>query len=448
MKKQLIKKYLDYGLSQKAQIEIYYQESQEEQIDVCHQKIEKSSAAIDRGLAIRVIKDQRTGFSYTTSLKEADIIKTIDNAIASATYTASDKYQKLPAKKIIKNNQRLALYDKNIAQMTTAEKIALAKKTEKSAYAQDSKIKNTETATFSTTVTSNLLANSNGVFFQEKQTICGASIEIIAKSGKKMEAGFDYQYSTNLRNLNCTKIGSTAAHNALTMLTAQSIPTGKYELLLPPNAAISFLSVIVPMFFADNIQKNKSLLKGKLNQTIASPLVTLIDDPFIVGGFGSYLYDAEGVPGQKKTMVQNGILKNYLYDTYTANKAGVTSTGNASRYSLKTEPGIGGSNFYLQPSKNKNSNLINNIASGIKIKSLIGLHTADPISGQFSLGATGELIENGKTQHAVKNIAIAGNLLELLNNISAVGDDLMFRPDSGALGAPSLVIENIQVAGE
>ncbi len=448
MNKENLTKYINYSLAKKAAVEIYFQESHEESIEVCQQKVEKSSAAVDRGLAVRVIKDQRTGFAYTTSLQEEDIIKTIDCALAAAAYTTADKYQALPEKKIIKNKKQLALYDKNIAQMTTAEKIKMAKKTEQSAYAQSSKIKNTETASFSTEVTRTFLANSHGIFVQDQQTLCGASIEIIAKENKKMEAGFDYQYSTKLSDINCSKIGETAAHNALTMLKASSLPTGKYDLLLPPKAAISFLSVILPMFFADNVQKNKSLLKNKLERAIASELVTIIDDPFLPGGFGSYLYDAEGVPGQKKIMVKNGILKNYLYDTYTANKAGRQSTGNANRYSLKAEPGISGSNFYLLPSKTKNNNLIKNISRGIKIRSLIGLHTADPISGQFSLGATGELIENGQLKHTVKNIAIAGNLLELLKNISAIGSDLLFMSDSGALGSPSLVIKNIQAAGE
>lgn len=441
------KKYLNYGLKNGAdEIEVFYQESQENSVEVRKQKVEKLQAALDKGLAIRLIKNKKLGFSYTTSLQETDILKTIENALDSAEYTDSDEYQQMPLPKPAPQ-KKLKIFDPAIAKLTPKARINVAKNLEKSAYAYNKKIKKTESASFSSGMVKTWLYNSHGVNLAEERTYCGVSLEIIAADKKQMEAGYDYQYTTSFKKLNPELVALNAAEKAVKMLSAVDIATGTYDLLLTPKVSINFLSVILPMFCADNIQKNKSLLKGKLQQNIAAKIVNIVDDPLLPYGLGSYHLDAEGVPGKTKDLVKNGRLKQLLYDTYTANKDQTSSTGNSIRYSLKAEPDIGGSNFYIVPGRQSEKHLIKNIAKGLLIHNVMGLHTADPISGQFSLGAVGQLIDKGKITKAVKNIAIAGNLSEFLQNISALGNNLEFLPESGSIGSPSLVIKNIKVAG-
>ncbi len=448
MNKQL-KKYIQYALDHGAgEAELYCQEQQEDSIEVRNQKVEKLQHAVDRGLAVRVICKQKLGFSYTTSLAEEDVLKTIDNAITSAQYTGADEFWSMPKPARRKKTPPLKLFDRAITKLTAAERLRLAKQLERTGYAYDNRIKKTESASFSTGITQSWLLNSHGVSSEEQRTYCGAALEVIASAKGQMEAGADYQFTASLNELKIKTIAETAAEKAVLMLGAGDIQTGVYDLLLPAEVSINFLSIILPMILADNIQNNKSLLKEKLGQQIASKIVTILDDALLPQGLGSFILDAEGVPGQTKIIVQNGILKKFLYDTYTANKGKTVSTGNAVRHSLKGEPGLGASNFYLKPGKQTRTELLRSIKKGLLIHNVMGLHTADPISGQFSLGAVGELIENGKITRAVKNIAIAGNLLELLQNISGIGKDIQFAPADGAIGAPSLVINNIKAAGK
>lgn len=446
--KNVWQKYLEYGLAHgAAEIEFFAQESKDFSVEIRQQKIEKLHNAADRGLAVRVICAQKLGFSHTTSLNEADIIDTIDQAITSAQYTATDPYWKLPKPQKIKKIP-LKIFDRNILALTPKEKIKIALDLEKNAYKANKKVNKTETASFSNGISRTTITNSHGINYTEERTFCGVSLEIIASDKDKMEAGYDYQYTTRLNQLRPENVASTAAKRAVLMLDATEVPTGNYDLLLTPKVSINFLSVVLPMLCADNTQKNKSLLAQKRGQKIGSKLLTLIDDPFLPGGLSSYLFDGEGVAGKNKTIVKAGTLKQFLYDTYTANKEKIRSTGNAVRYSLKAEPGVGPSNFYLQPGKQTTDTLTKSVKHGLLIHNVMGLHTADPISGQFSLGAVGQLIENGKLTKAVKNIAIAGNLLEVLHNISAVGKELEFTPEGGALGAPAMIIKNIKVAGK
>lgn len=445
--KNVWQKYLEYGLAHgAAEIEIFEQESKDFSVEVRQQKIEKLQTAIDRGLAIRVICDHKIGFSHTTSLNETDIINTIDQAVASAQYTAIDQYWNFPKPQKLKKIP-LKVFDRNILALTPKEKIKIALGLEKTAYKFDKRINKTETASFSSGLARTTITNSHGINYTDEHTFCGVSLEIIASEQDKMEAGYDYQFAARLNQLNPDNVASTAAKRAVLMLNAAEVPTGNYDLLLTPKVSINFLSVVLPMICANNTQKNKSLLAQKIGQKIGSKLLTLIDDPLLPGGLSSYLFDGEGVAGKTKTIIKAGTLKQFLYDTYTASKENIRSTGNAVRYSLKAEPGVGPSNFYLKPGTQTAAALTRSVKHGLLIHNVMGLHTADPISGQFSLGAVGQLIENGKIIRAVKNIAIAGNLLDVLQNISAVGNELEFIPEGGAIGAPPMIIKNIKVAG-
>lgn len=444
MKKQL-EKYLSYAKQKKAKaIELFYAESQDDTVSVRNQEIEQIQSACDKGLSVRVIKDQHFGFSYTTSLTPEDIKKTIDAAIENTQHTAVDNYLALPKPKTNRKKIQLKDFDKSILTLTPSERLDYALKTEQAAYDHDKRVAKTESAGFSTSITKTTLVNSYGVSISQQKTSCGVSVEIIAEENGQMEAAYDYQYTARLKRLDPKTVGTAAGQKAVSMLGAGGITTGQYDLLLTPKVAINFLSVILPMFSADNIQKNKSLLKNKLNKTIASPLITLVDDPFLIEGLGSGLYDGEGVPTQQKMLIKNGILNSYLYDTYTANKGKTKSTGNSARGSIKTEPTISVCNLYLNPGSGTQEDLIKMIKKGVLIQTVMGLHTADPISGEYSLGATGHIIENGRLVSAVKDMAIAGNLIDLMKSIYSLGGDLTF---SGSLGSPSIIVKNITVAG-
>lgn len=437
--------YLAYGRKKGAAIEIYLQEQQEDSVSVRNKEIEQVQSSLDRGLGVRVILGSRFGFSYTTSINDADIRRTIDQALANAECAMPDKKLRLPIRSSRVLSKELDVFDAKIPKLTAKIRVEQAKALEAAAYAYDRRITKTDAATFASGMTMSLLMNSAGLAVTHKSTWAGLSLEIIAEDGKTMEAAYDYQYGTQLKQISPAAVGQNAAALAVAALSAGDIATGVYDLVLPPRVAVSLLSVVASLFYADMVQKKKSLLRGKKMNKIASPKVSIIDDPFLPGQLGSFLYDGEGVLGKRTRLVRCGVLQGYLYDTYTATKDKVQSTGNAIRGSIKAEPAIGHSNLFITPGGRSPEMLIAGVQKGILIHSLMGLHTADPVSGDFSLGATGQLIESGKITRSVKNMAIAGNLLDLLKSIVHLGSDLEFR---GSLGSPTLVVSGISVAGK
>jgi PmbA protein len=212
---------------------------------------------------------------------------------------------------------------------------------------------------------------------------------------------------------------------------------------MEPVVTARFLSVFAQLVDAGAVQKSKSMLAGKLGQIVASPVVNLVDDGLNPDGI-PFPFDGEGVPSSRNIVIENGILKGFLYDTYTAAKDGVKSTGNAQRASFRALPGVGTTNFILSGT-NEPEELIGDIEQGLYITDVMGMHTANPVSGDFSVGAAGIMIEGGRLTFPVRGITIAGNLGQLLKDIDAVGNDLQFF---GARGASTIRIKSLSIGGK
>ena len=449
-----LKKYLQYAREQGAdEAEIFRINSREESVIVRNGEIEKVESAGDRGISVRVICQKRAGFAYTSALSETDIQQAVKMAIANAGYAERDKFLGLPkrtsrlpstALRASRATSALRNFVPTTAKLTLPQLAGWAKHAEAAAYAYNKKIFATEASNAFAAISSTELVNTHGVAAQNKKTLCGVSLEIAAKYGDKMEAAYDFCYSVSDKKIWPEKIGQTAAERAVRMLDAMPAKTGRYDLLLTPDMARNFLSILSELFSAENVLRQKSLLRNKLGRQIASARVTLIDDPSLAVQSGSFLFDGEGVPGRRRVLVSAGRLKDFFYDTYSARKCGVKYAGNSARASIFTEPYIAPSNLYLRAGKLSQRDLVKQIKHGVLIESIMGLHTADPISGEFSFGAAGQLIKNGRLAEPIKDMAIAGNLTDLLLNIKACGSDLKF---SGRFGAPSILISDIMVAG-
>ncbi|GBR76491.1 peptidase PmbA [Candidatus Termititenax persephonae] len=439
------KNYLRYAQDHgAAEAEIFYATGREESVEVRGQKIEKVESAGDRGLAVRVIAKKRSGFAYTSSLEADDIFKAIGMAITNAGYAEADRQLALPPRRT-GQARPLRNYSATAAKLGLKQLAVLAKQTEAAAYAYDRRIFATESSTAFAAVSAFRLVNTRGVDVRQRKTLCGAAIEIAAQADSKMEAAYAYKYSVAPQKINPRLIGRQAAERAIRRLAAVPAQTGRYDIVLIPSVARDFLSVLSQLFSAENILRRKSLLCGKLGRRVASPQVTLLDNPFLPSLGGSYLYDGEGTPARPRVLLRRGVLQDFYYDHISALKSGQKSGGNALRGSIFSEPGIGPSNLYFQPGVLTQRQLLRGIARGALIEQIMGLHTADPISGEFSFGASGQLIQDGRLAAPIKDMAIAGNLQDLLRSIKACGKDLEF---SGHYGSPSVLIENIMVAGK
>jgi PmbA protein len=428
------------------QAEVFSNKSISTRANVRDQEIEELKRAEDSGFAVRVLKNKCLGFAFSSELNEKSIAKAVGQALDSAKFTTPDEHNTL----FVKNNEpaisdnALQIHDPKIAELSLEEKISFAKRIETAAR-QVQKIAKTESVSYSDHIYEVFLANSSGFQGNYKGTYCGGTAEVIAEDkGASSESGFGVDFKTNIFDLDLEQIGLEAAQQAAQMLNAATIDTQSLEIVFPPLVAIDLLDVVAPMLCADHVLKGKSLLINKENTAIASELISIIDNGLLFRAAGSAPFDAEGTPQQKKLLVEQGVLRGFLHNNYTASRTSSASTGNASRGGFMSPPEVSTSNIYFEPGLTPPQEIIRNISKGFYVTRLMGLHTANPISGDFSLGASGLLIENGKLGRPVRGVAIAGNILQLLANTRTVGNDLRFVLGAGA---PTIHLGALSVSG-
>ena len=426
--------------------EVFIINSEDTKITVRNSDIEDLHQAQQQGLALRVFKDHKLGFYYTTDLDKNNIENITSSALQNSSENDSDELGGLnEAKDNI--NVFPNIYDQELSDISISKKIELTKMMENEAKKIDKRVNKTEYVAFEEKISHLYLVNSLGFENSYKESICGGIAELIAEEDGAMETGSGFSFTTHFNNFDPCLVGREAAEDAISMLGAGKLQSQNIPVILSPRTAISFLSVIAPMFSAEAVQKNKSKLMGKLSQEIASPKVTIIDDGTQDMKIGSFPFDGEGTKSQKTILVNNGVLENYLYHNYSARKDKKTSTGNAARISFKTSPNIFPSNLYISPGNKNPEDLIKGINKGLYLTRVIGLHIADPISGDFSLGGQGILIESGQKTKPVRKFALAGNLIDLLTNILDLANDLRFLPGAGNIGAPTILINEMKISG-
>ena len=269
-------------------------------------------------------------------------------------------------------------------------------------------------------------------------------LALVANEHDDNQTGFALDYNLKYKHLDAIKIGNLAAERAVRMLGAKPVATAKVAVVLDPYIVTGFLGLLGSALTAEAVQKGRSLFAGKTGRNVASKQITIIDDGTKPDGIASAPFDGEGVATSKTVLIQAGVLQGYLHNIYTAAKDGVTSTGNGIRSSFKSNPEVGTTNFYIEPGKIAPADLIKDITAGLYLTEVMGMHTANPISGDFSLGAAGIWIENGKLTKPVRGVAIAGNVMDLLKSVDAIGSDLQFY---GGKGAPTLRVSQMTVSG-
>jgi PmbA protein len=239
------------------------------------------------------------------------------------------------------------------------------------------------------------------------------------------------------------EVGRIAAERTVRRLGARKVKTARVPIVFAPQTARSLLDTIFDAVTGDAIYRHSSFLTDKLGEAIAGENITVVDDGTMVGGFGSSPFDGEGVPTQRTVVIERGVLKSYLLNTYTARKLGLKSTGNAAR-GLAGTPGIGAGNFFLEKGDKSPQQIVKGIKSGLYVTEFLGFGV-NLVTGDYSRGASGLWIENGELAYPVEEITVAGNLKEMLRNITEIGDDLEFR---GSIAAPTLRLDGMTVAGE
>uniref|UniRef100_A0A831XE60 TldD/PmbA family protein n=1 Tax=Geobacter metallireducens TaxID=28232 RepID=A0A831XE60_GEOME len=411
-------------------------------IEVKEQKVDTFKCSEPVGVSIRVLKNGGMGFSYSTSMDPADLGRMVENAIVGAETQTPDEYHAFPEPQPCP--EIAGLYDEGLAAVPEAEKIARAMELERLVMAADPRVKRVRKCSYGESTVETSIVSSRGVDVAYRGTSVSASVSAIAEDNGNSQMGWDFDFANGFADLSVARVAERAVARAVGLLGAAKIPTMRCPAVLDSHVATEILEVLASAFLAESVQKGKSLLAGKRGERIVSPLIRIRDDGTLLGGMGTAPFDAEGVPKRNTVLVQDGVLLGYLYDTLRARKDGVESTGNAVRGGIKSPPHMGVSNLFIENGTVPFDDLLAGIGRGILLTDVMGMHTANSISGDFSVGAAGFLIEEGRVTSPVKGIAISGNILELFRGVEGVGSDLRLY---GTVGSPSLRIASLDVSG-
>jgi PmbA protein len=423
--------------------EAFFDREEELSIEVREGEVENLKVAQDAGLGVRVIQGGRLGYAYTTGLTRGDVVGTLEAALANARAASEDAYYTLPQP--AKNYPELDIDDSSLGEVSLEEKIELARRIERSGRSFDQLVRITEQVSYEEVRFEIAIANTEGISLTSKGSFCGGVAAFVAGKDGDLQTGFSVDFVRKLKELDVEAIGKEAASKAVRMLGAQRLKTKRVPVIMDPYVVASFLGMMASALSAEAVQKGRSLFAGKVGERVASTEVNIADDGARPGGILSSPFDGEGVPTQRTVLVEGGVLQGFLHNSYTAAKDGVSSTGNAVRGSFQSPPQLGSTNFYLSPGKRTPEEIIRETGEGFYLTEVMGMHTANPISGDFSLGAAGIWIHNGELTTPVRGMVIAGNILELLDRVDAVGSDLRFFASKGA---PTIRVANLTVSGQ
>ena len=417
---------------------------------------ESGSRAVGLRVFIASGKAQRTASTSSSDFSRESIDRLVEGAVTLARITSEDPFAGLPEASDFGQHDAAAqhLYFDDVNQQPPADRIRIAREVEAAAMAFDTRIQNSGGGDFDTASSHKILMNSRGFTGEFRRSYCGFSAQPIAHdTDGKMQRDYWYSAARSTRLLeDPVAIGQEAARRTLQRLGARQVRTQQAPVVFSPEIARSIVGNIFDAANGDAIYRHASFFAGMLGERVAGENVTVIDDGTMVfdhkgnlktGGFGTAPFDGEGLPTRRTVLIEHGILRSYVTNTYTARKLGLArSTGNAAR-SLAGNPGIGAGNFFLQPGTQPPEQIIADVKSGLYVTETMGFGV-NLVTGDYSQGASGMWIENGELAYPVEEITIAGNLKDMYRNISAIGNDLVFRTASAA---PTLRIDGMTIAG-
>jgi len=430
--------------------EAVVREGDEFSVNVRMGEVETLKESGSRGLGLRVFLGTRSASTSTSDLTPDGIRQLVEGAIALAKVTEEDPFTGLPeAAEFGSIPDDLHLYYEDVYSLAGPERIEWARRCEAAALAADPRITNSDGGSFDAATGRKVMANSRGFVGGYRTSYAGVSAAPLAMdaNGQMQRDGW-WSGARRLVDLDSPEsVGQEATRRALRRLGARKVPTQRVPIVFAPEVARSLVGSLFEAASGDSIWRHASFLAGKLGTQIAAPSLTIIDDnamllPNGTGGFGSSPFDGEGLPSRRTVVVQEGVLQTYLLNSYSARKLGLKSTHNASR-GLAGTPGIGCGNLFLAPGQFSADQIIGDVPSGLYVTSLMGFGT-NIVTGDYSRGATGLWIENGQLTHAVEEVTIAGNLSEMLMNVAAISNDLVFR---GSVASPTLRIDGMTIAG-
>ncbi len=409
-------------------------------------QVETLKESGSKAIGVRVFRGKRAASTYSSDFTREGLERMLNSALKLAKITSEDPFGGIPEPAQLGSiGGDLDLYCSDVYSLPGTERIEYARRAEKAALDYDPRIKNSDGGSFDAATGHKVLANSHGFVGEYQRSYCSvAAVPIAQTDGSAMQRDYWFSVARSLKGLEAPEeVGKVAAQRTLRRLGARRVKTARVPVVLDPLVATSILGHIFEGINGDSVYRGASFLAGKLGEKIAAANVTVIDDGTMPGGFGTSPFDGEGIPTRRTIVIENGVLKSYFLNTYTAKKLGLETTGNASR-GLAGTPGIGPGNYFLQPGRKSPQELIGEIQEGLYVTEFLG-HGANLVTGDYSRGASGMWISKGELAYPVEEITVAGNLKEIFLNLSEIANDLEFR---GSVASPTIRIDGLTVGGE
>lgn len=434
----LVKKSISLGADAS---EVYLQSGRNLSVQVLKSELETIEEASSQGAGFRVFVEGKMGFAHCNDLTDKSLEDTIARAIAFARLSTPDENNILPDSMSVTAVDEI--YDGSYAGVSMDTKIKMAIELEKLAM-KDQRITKSSGAGYGESEYEVFIANSNGLLKTYKSSGCSLGVSVVAEKGDQKNTGGEFcsrVYFSDL--LPPEKIAEAAARKAWSLLDPKMIKTQRASIIFDPDVARSLIGGIITSINGERVLQGASFLKDFLNKKFATELLTITDDGTRKRSMGSAPFDGEGVPTMKNVLVQNGVLKSFIYNTKAAKRAGVASTGNASRGGFTSLPGIGTHGIYLEAGKNTAQEIIAATKRGLLLKEVTG-YGIDPVSGNFSGGASGFWIENGEIAYPVKGVTVAGRAFDILAAIDMMGNDIDLNR---TLASPTFRVAEMQIGG-
>jgi PmbA protein len=422
------------------------QDSVERSVRVYEGAVESLTEAGSKGAGVRVFRAGRTGYAYGSDLNEQGLRDLARAAASSAAVTEPDEHAGVAREAGAAAIRELRAPGFDAWSMERRVELALA--VERAARERDPLVTNVEDTVYSDAESRAALASSNGFCDSYEETQCYAFAYAFAGDGADRMTGMGIGVARGPDELDPVQVGQEAADRALALHGARQPQSRRCPVVLDPFVAASFASIIGRTLSADAVQRGRSLFAGREGERIAAPAFRLVDDGLHPEGLATAPFDGEGVPRRTTPLIDEEVLRTYLYDTYTANRAGRASTGNGDRGSYRTPPSVSPSNLLVEPGDASEAELLAAAGDGLYVMSVTGLHSGvNPVSGTFSVGATGRLIRDGELAEPAREMTIASDLLAMLTGVQRAAADARWVPFGGSVRAPALLVGEMTVGG-
>jgi PmbA protein len=410
-------------------------------------EVESLTEASGRGIGIRAWIGARTGYAYGTDLSDGGLAALAEAAVGAARVADEDESSAAPEPSG-EAAEIPGLHDDGVASTETAEVIDLAKRVERAALDRDSRVTSVEEVVYVDEDSSAAIATSRGVSGAFGASVAYSFLQAMATEDSEVQTGLGFGVARSPRDLDAGEIGAEAGDEASSMLGATKPESRTCPVVLSDRVAASFAGFVGGAVSADEVQRGRSPFADRLGDELASQALRIADDGTDPGGLSSAPFDGEGTPRGRTPLLGEGKLLAYLHDTYTARRGGATSTGNAARASYRSAPSVSPSNLMIEPGELSLQQLLERAAEGVYITEVAGLHSGvNPVTGRYSVGATGRAIRGGALAEPLREFTIAGDLLSTLAAAQVVGSEARWVPFGGSVHSAPILVSEMAIGG-